>query len=247
MAKRSLNDFRTIHHASTGSTNADAAALTGSQPEDFTIIWADEQRGGKGRFGREWHSPLGNLYTSFILERRDYQRQAGALSPVVGLAIARTVDSVLPTYVRPKVKWPNDVLIDDKKVSGNLNEMHGDYLVMGIGINIAHKPSLTSTRYDAACLNDFAETVLTPRDVLSDLACQMYATISTWREYGFSSALRDSYLQQMWRLGEQITVSTDKSGSSPQHGMNRGVDEYGQLVLECHDGRIRTLSVGDVS
>ena len=103
---------------------------------DHVAVMAEAQSAGRGRYKRKWVSHHGNLYVSFIyeIEERDPK-----LSYMVAVAIAETLISF---GIKPTIKWPNDILIDNKKVSGTLTEYSGNYVVVGIGINIKSNPTV---------------------------------------------------------------------------------------------------------
>src|SRR5574344_1101177 len=103
---------------------------------DHTVITALAQSAGRGRYKRTWVSHHGNLYASFIYssEERDSR-----LSYSVAVAVAETLISC---GVKPTIKWPNDILIDNKKVAGILIEYAGDFVIVGIGINIKNNPTV---------------------------------------------------------------------------------------------------------
>lgn len=125
---------------------------------DHIAIVARSQTAGRGRYRRTWVSRPGNLYVSFIYrcDERDPR-----VSYAVAVAIA---DTIMSFGIKPTIKWPNDILIDDKKVSGILIEYCGRFMIVGIGINIEHAPRLEN--YATTKLNQYADvskTVLLSR------------------------------------------------------------------------------------
>ena len=136
-------DYRLVTVDTVDSTNAEAKRLAAEGEEkspDGTIIWAKEQTDGRGRRGRKWHSPPGNLYCSLILRPDVALAKAAELSFVAGLAVFDALGSVGEPGHQVHLKWPNDVLLNGGKVAGILLESIGDFLAIGIGVNLAHAP-----------------------------------------------------------------------------------------------------------
>lgn len=123
------------------STNTLAMERARGGAAEGMVIVAEGQRGGRGRLGRSWESPYGmNLYASVILRPALVPDAAPRLTPVVGAALAEAIERVVPS-VRITIKWPNDLLIDGKKVGGILSEasIQGgrlEYVVVGFGLNV---------------------------------------------------------------------------------------------------------------
>ena len=116
--------------------------------QDHTVIVANAQYAGRGRYRRKWISHHGNLYTSFIFLSVDRDPR---LSYVIAVAIA---DTIMSFGIKPQIKWPNDILIDGKKVAGTLIEYAGRFVIVGIGINIETNP--TVAEYETTKLSKYA-------------------------------------------------------------------------------------------
>ena len=126
-------------HDTLPSTNDRVRELAGEQATAFTVVTAETQTAGRGRSGKRWESARGmGLWISFLL--RPEPRSSPALAPVlVGLAAAAAIESLCPE-LRPQIKWPNDLLVDGRKLAGILCEGVGsDAVVVGVGINIRHQ------------------------------------------------------------------------------------------------------------
>lgn len=132
---------RGLHwHDSTDSTNRDAVALAVGGAAEGTVVMAAEQRAGRGRTGRVWVSPPGGVYMSLVLRPRIAVQSAPLVTLLTSVAMAEAVEAV--TGVRPEVKWPNDLLVGGRKISGNLTEIGTvadavDWVVTGVGINVS--------------------------------------------------------------------------------------------------------------
>ena len=133
--------FDIRHYDAIGSTSDEAMRLAAQGAPHGTVVHADQQTTGRGRLSRRWFSPPGNLYLSIILRlehSRIAQREVGF---VAALAVADAIDAMLPPRVRATLKWPNDVLVNDGKISGILLEQADSALVLGIGVNVLQEPS----------------------------------------------------------------------------------------------------------
>ncbi|MGM0561986.1 MAG: biotin--[acetyl-CoA-carboxylase] ligase, partial [Pseudomonadota bacterium] len=134
--------YRLVQFSAVGSTMDEARRLAEEGAEDGTLVWAQEQTKGRGRQGRDWSSPTGNLYLSLVLRPECEPSQAVQLGFVTALAIGDAIGAVSPP-VNVTYKWPNDVLLNNGKVAGILMETRSraeggiDHLILGCGINIA--------------------------------------------------------------------------------------------------------------
>ena len=147
---------------SVGSTNDEAARLADAGAPEGTVVWSREQTGGRGRRGRHWASPVGNLYSSTILRPDCAAPRAAELGFVAALAVA----DIVPPGRALRVKWPNDVLVDGGKVAGILLESaigqtgQVQHVVAGIGVNVGFAPQLPEMRYRGAALGGSVEAAL---------------------------------------------------------------------------------------
>ena len=152
------------------------------------------------------------------------------------------------------LKWPNDTLIDGRKVSGVLIEAAGvhagdagrptaDWMVVGIGVNVAHHPT-EGVLYPATSLA--AEGSAAERDhILGDLTGAFVSLLARWTDEGFS-ALRSEYLERAHGIGARATVRLSSSADGDLSGVHEGIDADGRLLLRLDDGAVRTISAGDV-
>ncbi len=243
--------FRQIFYDSIDSTNEQAkrlgADLSSQQGEagEITVVRAKEQTAGKGRRGKSWASKPGNLYCSLLLRPGVPAAAAMQLGFVTANSVAEAVAAVLPRGTFVTCKWPNDVLVEGRKVAGILLEssavgdVNVDWLVIGLGINIRHHPS--QTRFPATSLTSEGAGNVTVAGLLESLCLRFLAGFVTWRNLGFAP-IRGAWLQRAWGLGEQITVRLEKE---TLHGAFKGLDADGTLVLN-QDGRERRITVGNV-
>jgi len=132
----------------TQSTNLDVRRLAEAGEAEGIVVWAKRQTAGRGRQGRTWVSPEGNMYLSILLRPKCTPREAGAYSFVAALAVFDTIKAFVPG-IEAEIKWPNDVLVGGKKICGilletNLDEERKvDWLALGVGINVVSHPDDT--------------------------------------------------------------------------------------------------------
>lgn len=227
-------DFATL-----GSTNDKAIELSSNPPAPFFVVTAAEQTKGRGRRGREWQGYSGNLFMSLALPiaTQDW----GQLVFVVSLSLLETI-KFFEEGAQVCLKWPNDVLLNDCKISGILLEKgSGEYIIIGIGVNLTAAPQkLEAVLYRATSLA--AEGINVNRiDFLCAYLKHFTKNVSLWKTEGFVT------IQQLWQhnakgLNEEITVNMPKE---QKKGIFRGIDENGLLRLE-HSGMIEKISAGDV-
>jgi BirA family biotin operon repressor/biotin-[acetyl-CoA-carboxylase] ligase len=203
------------------STQAEARRLLASgQAETGHVIIAEEQSAGRGRFGRNWLSPRGGLYATFILD------DGPILSIRAGLAVVRALCGF---GIDARLKWPNDVLVEEKKIGGILVDGVGDLALVGVGINLTDTPLSTATSAHAL-------GVSIDRDAL---------VRDAWRELRAVEPVvqaLDAYRRCSETIGRAVRIAFT-GGDPPVEGIARGVDEDGRLIVETADG-FRVISTG---
>ena len=228
-----------------GSTNDEAKERAAGGAPEGTVVWARQQRAGRGRRGRTWVSPPGNLYLSVVLRPACEARRVAQLSFVAALAVLDLVDGHLPG--RARCKWPNDVLVDGGKVAGILLESalgpggRVDWVVLGIGVNFASHPGLEgpipSTSLSAAGVSPLA-----PEDALPSVLAALARRRWEWETQGFA-AVRRAWLARAHGLGGPVTVA---NGGRKLVGTFEGLDEEGALVLTQPGAERLSIAAGDV-
>jgi BirA family biotin operon repressor/biotin-[acetyl-CoA-carboxylase] ligase len=227
---------------SVGSTNDEARALAAAGAGHGTIVWARRQETGRGRRGRGWASPEGNLYCSTILRPDLPFARAGELTFVVGVALA---DAAASFGVEPKLKWPNDLQIAGDKLAGILLEAAVapdktvDWIVAGTGMNIAHHPQLAD--YHATDLHAAGAPGATVEAVLARYAEALERRLAEWRDQGFD-ATRAAWLGRAVGLGARIRVRLEHE---TLEGVFEHIDPSGALILRTERGR-HSITAGDV-
>lgn len=230
-----MTPFQVHHLDSIGSTNDEAWRLANAGAPHGTVVHADEQTSGRGRFTRRWYSPPGNLYLSIILRLDPARTHSTELGFVTALAVADAVDALLPRRIRAKLKWPNDVLVNGGKMAGILLEQANDVTVIGIGVNILHAPH--DAPYHVATLagNGGLATVDGARDRLLHA---LDGWLNTWHNEGFAP-VRTAWLARAHPPGVALSVML---GAEKVNGKFAGLDTDGALLLETPNGRQRIVS-----
>lgn len=239
--------YRLVAHDALDSTSDEARRLAAAGEADGAVIWARRQTAGRGRQGRRWESPAGNLYCSLIVRPQCAPAVAAQLTFVAALALGDAVGAVLPASVDLRYKWPNDVLLDGAKVAGILLESAGatgtglDWVVVGCGLNIAECPE-TGTDYPVTSLRNAGVAGV----AVEDMVLRFVAGFAVWRERWTAAglgAVREAWLARAARVGEDIVV---RLPGDELKGRFTGLDESGALLLDLADGSRRTVTAGDV-
>jgi len=225
-----LSIIRNIHTvAETESTNDDVAELAREGWPEGTWLRAGRQSAGKGRQGREWRSPQGNLYASTLVRLSPSDPPAPTLALLAAVALQEVARRYAP---EARIKWPNDLLIEGAKVAGILLERHGDAVIMGFGVNLATHPE------DIGRPATSLGTPVAPDAFLVRLAESVGEWLERWRNEGFAP-VRAAWLAAAHQVGTPL-VSTDAEGKFD------GLDESGALRLRLENGTIRIIHAGDV-
>jgi BirA family transcriptional regulator, biotin operon repressor / biotin---[acetyl-CoA-carboxylase] ligase len=234
--------FVVQHHAVLASTMDAAREGARDGAPDGTVVVAGRQTHGRGRQGRDWFSPEGNLYASILLRPELQPSRMSELGFIVALAAADAVDAVLPGG-RTRLKWPNDVMVDGAKVAGILVEIvEGNTAIIGIGVNIAQAPQgmPEGAPYPVACLRD-AGAITSPGAVLAHLLAALEQHVAHWTEHGFAPS-RVAWLARGPAPGDVVRV---RIGTRIDTGRFAGLDADGALLL-AEEGTLRRVIVGDV-
>jgi BirA family biotin operon repressor/biotin-[acetyl-CoA-carboxylase] ligase len=228
----------------TGSTNDDAIGMARSGAAHGTLVWARRQTRGRGRRGRAWASPEGNLHVSIVLRPGTEARRAGEIAFVAGLAVADACLALAPE-ADIRCKWPNDVLAGGRKIGGLLIEssFRGtavDWIVAGIGLNLAVHPD--DAEFPATHLAFHAGRPVTAAQGLNALARAFAARYEAWRADGFGP-IREAWLARAAGVGRPIRVRLEHGEID---GVFAGIEDDGALRLGLRDGAVRRITAGDV-
>ena len=204
-------------------------------------IQALRQSAGRGRHGRGWDSPAGNLYLSVLLRPAVPLREAPQWSFVAAVALAETLNALLPEAAALKLKWPNDLLLQGAKAAGILVETgvapsHAlDWICIGMGVNIATKPSLPDR--PTACLAEYLPEPPAPDSLAAALLQNLVLWHDTRLRQGFDP-IRDAWLCHAPAMGAPVSVRRDGAllegsfaGLSPEGGLKLAKGSEVQLIL----------------
>lgn len=217
LANYKLLSFDKISSTQTYALNMVATG----QARDHTVIMAEAQSAGRGRYRRTWISHHGNLYASFIY---DAEERDPRLSYMIAVAIAETL---IHFGMHPKIKWPNDILIDGKKVSGTLTEYAGRFVIIGIGINIKSNP--TVDKYQTTKTDNYVKVDK------SDILNKLMKNLDKWRNTDFP-LVRARWMDLATGLNKIVKYRGEDVELI-------GINENGALVLR--DGSRYLMAYGD--
>jgi BirA family transcriptional regulator, biotin operon repressor / biotin---[acetyl-CoA-carboxylase] ligase len=209
-------------------------------------IVADEQVSGRGRSGRRWTSPKGNLYATLLIETQVSLATATQLSFVAALAAHDAATAHLPPekISQLRLKWPNDLMLNGAKLAGVLLESlkapHGEGLavVLGVGVNVSHAP----TDEDRAIASLGLNAAAVP-EVFRSLAAAFEKRLAQWDEGRAFPRIREAWLDRALALNDSISVNLNGTAI---RGKFLGVDAAGSLQLETTPGVVITVTAGDI-
>lgn len=239
--------YRLAAFESLDSTNEQARRIAGDGALDGTVIWAKSQTAGRGRQGRQWQSPQGNLYCSILLRPQMAAGEAAQYSFVSVLALGHALEGLLPDGVAMQYKWPNDLLLDGRKAAGILLESSGaadgrmDWLVVGAGLNVEEFPADTGG-YAATSLRAVGVRPVALAELLARFIEGFAHWRTRWQNEGLT-VVREAWLARAARLGEEIAV---RLPGGQLAGRFEGLDDSGALLLGMGDGTRRAITAGDV-
>ena len=239
---------RVIHYReSVTSTNDLAFRLASEGASHGEIVVAEEQTQGKGRRGRSWLSPAGlNLYFSVVLRPDLSPQRAPELTLVAAVA---GVDALRALGASAGIKWPNDLMIDSRKVGGILTELSSDpdrihFAILGMGINLNGARSGFPAEIAATAAS--VEEAINGKVRRARFAADLWGRLENWldmhAEEGFGK-IRDVWRQSCLTLGQEVAVQT---GKEQIVGRAEDIDETGALVISTAEGTKRRILAGDV-
>ncbi|HBV83893.1 MAG: biotin--[acetyl-CoA-carboxylase] ligase [Lachnospiraceae bacterium] len=238
-----------IFHKETSSTNIDAKELAEKGEAAGTVVVADMQTAGRGRRGRGWVSPAGkDIYMTVVLRPQCRPEKASVLTLVMALAVLKAVSEQIPQ--KCSIKWPNDIVVNGKKICGILTEMSAEldgihYVVIGTGINVnqeflAEEIQETATALRIECGHQINRATLVARTLYY---LEKYYAI--FEENWDFSGLVNEYNQFLVNRDREVCVLDPKGA---YEGTARGINENGELLVERKsDGELVQVYAGEVS
>jgi len=229
------------------STNTRAMEMAWDNAHEGTVVIAEIQTSGKGRLGRKWISPKGNLYFSVIL-RPDIPLHKAPLITLMGaVAVASAIRGIC--QVHAEIKWPNDVLISGKKVCGLLTEMSAEqdrirHIVLGIGVDVNMDLEVLPTDVRTRTTSLMSET--SQKINRNALLKEIFRKIDQWYPVLFQDPAQ---VLKAWEkfnmtLGRRVIIS---GAGEALEGLAQGLDTEGRLIVKLDDGTTRTVAAGEVT
>src|SRR5690606_6860333 len=229
------------------STNSELKRrVAQGEAPDRLVVWAIEQTKGRGRRGRSWSGPAGNLMCSILLRANCSLPSAAQLGFVAALAVLDTVRPLLPGRQDIALKWPNDVLVGGRKVSGILLEAGGwmpgapGWVVVGTGINLMHHPG--DTEWPATDVRTEGGRAATAVQALEAYCGAFERWSACWSRDGFEP-IRQEWMRNAYGLGDPIVARVEAGTIT---GRMLGIDPDGSLVLESDAGTECRLAAADI-
>jgi BirA family transcriptional regulator, biotin operon repressor / biotin---[acetyl-CoA-carboxylase] ligase len=244
LSKLKLGDVR--YFESLGSTNDEALAWATSGAADMSLIVADEQTMGRGRYDRPWFTPPGTAL-AFSLIVHPTRGERPHLSRLVGLAALSIARSIQARGLYPEIKWPNDVLLNRRKVAGVLIELvwsgeDVENVVIGVGVNISKRsvPSTDILRFPAISLDDLLDQPIDRVEILYEIL----ATFISLRPKLGTDELIKEWEKLLAYQNRQVQV--DLGGGQMVTGKVAGLEPDGSLDIRDENGKLITVRFGDV-
>lgn len=230
------------------STNAEARRRADAGETGPLWITAAVQTAGRGRRGRAWDTRRGNLAATLLVTTDVPPAEAAQLSFVAAFAIRALAEQFVPPSL-VRFKWPNDVMVDGRKLSGILIELGRNagghlWLAIGIGVNLAHAPE--NLERPATCIAAHLAADIPappePAQALAILSAGFAATAAGWSRSGFAP-LRDTWVKGAAGIGEPCEARLDRE---TLEGVAEGLDTDGALLLRLPNRSLRRIAAGDV-
>ncbi len=246
-ALRNLPIAAVRFYAETGSTNQEALDWAAKGAPDSALVVADHQTAGRGRFGRRWFTPAGAaLAFSMVLRPLQISTDKVPLySPLGALSVAQALENAY--HLRPQIKWPNDVLLKNRKVCGVLAEALWQdnvlqAIVLGIGINVAPSsvPPDEQVLFPATCVEEALGRTINRWGLLAEVL----KALLEWRDQIASPAFLEAWQKRLAFVDQLVRL--ENPGGETFEGRLIGIHANGHLRLQLDDGSERAFSIGDL-
>ena len=237
-----LADHRFYWHFTIGSTMTEASRLAAAGCESGTVIGAEEQTAGQGRYGRAWHSEPGSgLYVSIVLRNPFPPDELPVVTLALGLATAEAIQKA--TDLACDLRWPNDVLIQSKKCAGILTQLEGPAIIAGIGINVNHPAFPDELSAIATSLRIAGGHVYSRERLLIELVSSVMSFCALLEKQGKTPILEMFTRASSFVYGRRVFVD---QGDALLRGTTDGLNQSGFLMLRGDDGKQNVIIAGGV-
>ncbi|MCL0087784.1 biotin--[acetyl-CoA-carboxylase] ligase [Dehalococcoidia bacterium] len=235
------------YHRELTSTQDAAKALAAQGANEGTIVVAETQAAGRGRIGRGWASPPGGVYLSIILRPAIKPSEALRFPLIAGVAVAQAIEQL--TGLKPRLKWPNDVILEGRKAGGILSEMSAEmdrinYIVIGMGINVnterAHFPEEIAGI--ATSLREECGKEVSRVQLVQEILAQLESLYEDFQISGFEP-IRERWKALSNTIGARVSVRGERE---QVEGAAIDIDEDGALILRKANGALERVIAGDV-
>lgn len=238
---------------STGSTNTDVKELAEKGAAQGTTVVADCQSAGKGRRGRQWQSPPGiAVYFTILLKPQYEPDKASMVTLVMALSVAQAIEEV--TGLTAGIKWPNDIVVNKKKVCGMLTEMTTtpemgeiQYVVIGVGVNVnnaSEQDFPEEIRKTAGSLRMESGWTICRAALIERILARFEENYEVFEKNLSLKSLHTAYEEHLVNIDAQVRV-LDPAGEYT--GICHGINEAGELLVEREDGTVTEVYAGEVS
>lgn len=240
-----LNKLISLNEVDSTNTRAKLEAEKGAP--DWTLVIADKQTGGKGRRGRGFTSPAGvGIFMTLILKPKFLPTKASMLTLISGMAVCKGIREM--TKLEAMIKWPNDIVVNGKKICGILTEMSSEleainYIVTGIGINVNNEDFSAELKDKATSIKLETQKNFRRSDIIASVLKHFKTYYDIFLKTTDLSLLKDEYNSFMINTGKNILVVQD--GESYE-AVAKSIDNDGELIIE-RDGQISKIISGEVS
>ena len=214
------------------------AALNGEV--EGTSYLSDIQTKGRGRNQNKWTSTKGNLFLSTIIKPKSDKSFWHQLSVIVGFSIIQVLVDVGVNSNLINLKWPNDILVDEKKICGILLESSDNFIIVGIGLNILKTPVL-ETKWATTKLNDHLKGSINIKNIGLKILNKVFNNYHSWEKFGFVF-FKEDINEKMFMINKKIVLNVN-SKSNPLNGVFLGIGDSGGIKVKTNSKITEYLSV----
>ena len=222
------------------------------------IFVCEKQTNGRGRMGKNWESPAGTgIWMSCLMTPNVSSDVLSEITLLAALGVVKAINHLAVTNsilnIEPKIKWPNDIVVNGKKICGILTELVNDaatginYVICGIGINVNDKSFVGENYNHATSLYNESGVVWNREELFFDIALclrQFVQTLEVKKSLGF---IKDDYNSLLISMNKEIILKAEEDKYKDETYISRGIDDSGALLVESKDGNVIRVTSGEVS